>query len=110
MKRGMARRARLPANGRLGLCALRSQQFCRGDLQCRRQFVNDEDGRIPCAALDPADVGAVQARLERQMLLRPAAEQSQSAQVNAHLAPDIHTGSQGDLHTIVLQTMSNIYL
>jgi hypothetical protein len=73
--------------------AARLEQFGCWNAERRRYFLNNEDGRIADAALDPADVGPVQPAFEGQGLLGPAALLAQPPHVRAHLPPDVHDSS-----------------
>ena len=67
------------------------------------------DGRVADAALDAADIGAVQPGLEGQFLLRQPLFETKSPDVAAELAANFHAAKLAALQTIGLQTISLIF-
>ena len=72
----------------------RPQQLIRPDPERLGNLGYNGHRRIAHAPLDPADVGPVQFRLKRQLLLRKAASLPQAPDVEADLLPDIHLPEQ----------------
>jgi hypothetical protein len=65
-----------------------------------------EHSRISDAPLDAADVGAVYASLEGEILLRPTSQLPPPSHIEADLAPDVHATKPIGLITTGLHTMS----
>lgn len=70
-------------------------------------LLQNDDGGVPHAALDPADVGAMQAAFERQVLLGKGLVEPEFSNICAHLPADIHAGKGIALLTFGLQTIES---
>ena len=81
-----------------------------GDIQRLGDFGENHDGRVAHAALDAADIGAVQAAIKGKALLREPELLPYLPDIEAHLAAYIHAREVSALLTIGLQTMSLILL
>ncbi len=84
------------------------QQFTQLYVQCRRQPVHNGDGGIACAALEITDIGAVNIRAERKLLLRPTFLLAQATKITGKALRDVHGGTVPFMSTINLQTISDI--
>lgn len=65
------------------------------------------NGRIAGAALDAADIGSIEAGLEAEFLLRPAAFAPDPPYVQSNLLAHVHRGKRPRQWTIGLRTMSH---
>lgn len=66
------------------------QKLARLYLERVGQLLDDCEGGVAGAALKVTDIGAVDARLERKLLLRPASGLSQTTEIDAEAPDDIH--------------------
>ena len=86
------------------------EQDPRLHFQRLRELFHDGDSRVAGAALEVADVGAVDLRLEGERLLRPVILQAEATQVLGEALSDVHAGMTTCPSTIDLQTISDICL
>jgi len=84
------------------------QQFTQLYVQCCRQPVHDGDRGIARAALQIADIGTMNIRAERKLLLRPAFLLAQATKITGKALRDIHGETVPLMSTINLQTISDI--
>ncbi len=66
------------------------QQFPGGCLQAGGQLFHNGDCRVAGTALEVADIGAVDAGLERQMLLAPFLLVTKAPEIGGKTKSDIH--------------------
>lgn len=86
------------------------QQHTYLHLQRLCELFHDGDRRVAGAALEIADVGPVDLRLEGEALLRQAFLLAKATQIAGEAVFDVHTGMSTRLSTIDLQTISDISL
>jgi hypothetical protein len=72
------------------------------------EFLDNGDGGIAAAALDVADIGAVNAGAVGIVLLAPALLPAEAADVFAKARADVHARLMRPLSSIDLQTISDI--
>jgi hypothetical protein len=78
--------------------------------KCFCKLVDNRDRGVAGAALEIADIGAVNVGLPGKMLLRPVLRIAKPAQVQAEALDNIHEREITVLSTINLQTISDIPL
>jgi hypothetical protein len=84
------------------------QQSRRAHFQRLRQLLDDRDGRIPSGAFDIADVGAMDARTIRELLLAPTLLVTKTLEVRPEAFANVHATAKTPLSMINLQTISDI--
>lgn len=84
------------------------KQIAKLYFQSIRQLFNNADGRITGAALEIADIGAMNFGPECKFLLRPALVLAQTAKIEGKALANIHHRTVAPMSTIKLQTISDI--
>ena len=90
-----------------GSCSLLEQRR-RAYSKRLSKLLDNRNGRVPGRSLDIADVGAMNARPIRELLLTPALPGTEPLEVRPEALANIHAKAKTPLSIINLQTISDI--